>query len=63
MTTRHGSSTTAGSKSSVRPYASVRMCRRCRCEATTDCRICRAPLCAACTADHHHEGYGTPASS
>lgn len=37
----------------------------CRCRdaaATKRCRICRAALCVSCFTDHHHEGYGTPAT-
>ncbi|MFC8465969.1 hypothetical protein [Streptomyces sp. NPDC057250] len=37
-------------------------CSRCRNAAETTCRICRAPCCGPCFTDHHHEGYGTPAS-
>ena len=36
-------------------------CTRCASAAQTTCRICRAPFCAPCFTDHHHEGYGTPA--
>lgn len=37
-------------------------CRGCRKPATTFCRICRRPLCANCSTDHHHEGHGASAT-
>ncbi len=40
----------------------TRTCHRCANVATTACRICQRPLCATCTADHHHEGYGSPST-
>jgi hypothetical protein len=30
--------------------------------AETRCRVCRRPRCQACQTNHHHEGYGTPAT-
>lgn len=41
----------------------TRGCRRCGKAMQTTCRICRAPFCAQCFTDHHHEGYGTPAAT
>lgn len=38
----------------------ARPCQRCATATETTCRICRAPFCAPCFTDHHHEGYGTP---
>lgn len=37
-------------------------CARCRKPADTECRICQRPFCRNCMTDHHHEGYGTPAT-
>lgn len=40
----------------------AKACRNCAVAAPTTCRICRAPFCRSCFTDHHHEGYGTPAT-
>ncbi|MFE4857411.1 hypothetical protein [Streptomyces sp. NPDC056670] len=48
-----------GSDTEVFP---AKACQRCGRLASTACRICRVPFCATCFSDHHHEGYGTPAS-
>jgi hypothetical protein len=52
-------SVAVGSDISVDP---AKACRRCQGAAATDCRLCRIPLCRPCFTDHHHEGYGTPAT-
>ena len=38
-------------------------CFLCQTPTHATCRICRRALCRNCSADHHHEGYGTPAST
>ncbi|WP_329142756.1 hypothetical protein OIU91_04000 [Streptomyces sp. NBC_01456] len=48
-----------GSDTEVFP---AKACQRCQGTAVTACRICRAPLCSHCFTDHHHEGYGAPAT-
>lgn len=40
----------------------ARPCLQCATATETTCRICRAPFCQPCFTDHHHEGYGTPAT-
>lgn len=37
-------------------------CFCCQNAAHTSCRICQRDLCRDCSTDHHHEGYGTPAT-
>ncbi|MFJ4703160.1 hypothetical protein ACIP5N_33920 [Streptomyces sp. NPDC088768] len=37
-------------------------CQACTRAAGTACRICHQAYCASCLTDHHHEGYGAPAT-
>jgi hypothetical protein len=58
----YASPITSGSINKDIEVLPAKPCRRCQKPAPTMCRICRAPLCPDCFTDHHHEGYGTPAT-
>lgn len=37
-------------------------CSQCEAAAQTSCRVCHRGLCSPCSTNHHHEGYGVPAT-